>query len=734
MSLRGRVLSGMLFFLVSLSWVWTAGAQGPGQAHIHIHQVPDPQQVTTTSGAVGLSLQPTFSLLDAQNQLLQSFEIQDATIEIDGDKYKADVQELETPWTVVFLVDASKNMGSFTAAADFKKVHTSIANAVSGVPDATNMEVVTFANTAPPLLPDFTQKKDTVATAINNIRPTTTGNSCLNDGLYQAVNQLSGATGRKAVIAFTASADNCATKTTQDVLNLAQKNDVQIFMIGLKAYTVKESDMTAFTDPTGGLTEFRDISDFGFGLSNVIGILKNQWTAKATVYPSAGQKTATLTVDLKDGTELKSSGFTFTSSQDYIPPAEIHLKGKVQSTGDGIVFNLDLVQPQRIRQLNVTIVSKDTGESVLSQALVNFSDVNNLPAVNLSPGLEYTLDVAAVDSSGQVLSQDSADFKYEPPPAAVAINDVQPPTSDRSQFLVTIATTNLNDAVKFKAWFVAPNSTNKIEGTEVTVPVGDPILIPASRIASGKYGVVVQALDSTDTVLAESPAFQLEFNKPNMFDQFRSLVQSSPLAIAGLTGVCCLSVLGLIALVWIIIPKRREQSISVEMMLPERGRRQPAVKPGIQQQPPPEAEQPRAPSRPGVKPGVRISSDRPGTGGHAGSSEPHVVAPPAGRPRARLSLRFPAEPAWTVDIKSTPFKVGRRKDNEGSLPVDSASGVSGLHCTISFERESYSLLDEGSTYGTTVNSTPVVKGEPTQLKDGDVIGLGPVVKVLFSIP
>ncbi len=326
MSLRGKLLCGILLSSLSLSWVSSVGAQGPGQSHIFIHEVPEPQQVTTSTGAVGLSLQTTFSLLNAENQLLTSFEIQTATVEIDGDKYKADVQELDVPWTIVFVVDASRNLGG-SAASDFKKARVALANAVTGVPEATNMAVITFANTAPTLL-DFTQKKDTVAAAINNLFAAGSGNSCLNDGLYNAVNQLSVAPGRKAVIAFTASEDNCATRTPQDVVNLAQKNRVQIYMVGLRGYPVTEADLTAFAEPTGGLSEFRDQSNLGFGLANVIGILENQWTAKATVYPSAGEKTATLTVDLKDGTALKSSGFTFTSAQDYIPPAEFISKAR----------------------------------------------------------------------------------------------------------------------------------------------------------------------------------------------------------------------------------------------------------------------------------------------------------------------------------------------------------------------------------------------------------------------
>jgi pSer/pThr/pTyr-binding forkhead associated (FHA) protein len=110
-----------------------------------------------------------------------------------------------------------------------------------------------------------------------------------------------------------------------------------------------------------------------------------------------------------------------------------------------------------------------------------------------------------------------------------------------------------------------------------------------------------------------------------------------------------------------------------------------------------------------------------------------AAAPPAAGPAARLSLRFPAEPSFSVEMRHSPFRVGRRKDNDAPLPVDSSSGVSGNHLTITFERSVYFLLDETSKFGTSINGKPVTKGEPTQLTDGDLIGLGPIVKVVFTI-
>jgi hypothetical protein len=694
-----------------------AAAQTPGQSTVHIHEVPEPQQVTTAAGSVGLSLQPSFSLLDANNQVLTAFEITDATIQIGSATYPTEVKELETPWTIVVLVDTSKVMGGFSAASDFRTVKTALANSIGGVPEQTNIAIMTFADTAPTVL-DFTQAKDSAATKLSNLTARGGGNSCFYSGLYEAVNKLSPAPGRRAVIAFTASADNCATKTPQDVVSLAQKSQVQIYAVGLQGYTIAQDALSAVTDPTGGLAEFREASAIGFGLSNVFAIFKNQWTATATVYPSAGQQSATLTVNLKDGTSLKSAPFTFTSSQDYVAPAQIHLKGKVQSTGDGIVFNLDLVQPQTIRQLNVTIVSKDTGQSVLSQSLVNFSDVNTLPAVNLSAGLEYTLNVAAVDSSGQVISQDTADFKYEPPQASVAITGVQTPTVASDQFVVTVTAQNVSGAVKYKAWLADEQTSAKIQGTEVTVPLGDPIAIPSGSVRSGTYAVIVQALDSSDNVLAVSAPYSMAYRPIGAFERFKSWVSSSPLAIAGMTGLCCLTVLGLVGVVYVVMPRRREMKTGVDLVLPEKGRRQ-AAPPTPRVAPRPQPPQPGRPEGPPARPA-------------AAPAAPAAV-PQATAIAAKFTLLFPAHPPYSIVMRRSPFTMGRRKDNDAPLPVDSSSGVSGVHLTIMYERGSYFVLDQGSKFGTSINGNPIAKGEPTQIKDGDQIGLGPIVKMEFKI-
>jgi hypothetical protein len=706
-------------------------AQNIGQSKIHIHEVSEPQQVTTGAGSVGLLLQTTFSLLDADDQVLMAFEIENATFELEDDSYPADTQELEIPWTIVVLVDASKTMGGYTASSTFKAARTAIANMVTGLPDNSDIALLKFDDDAPTVV-DFTEERDTITDALRWMSAKSYGNSCLNNSVYEAVNKLSGAPGRRAVIVFTASADDCATRSAQEVLDLAGLNRVQIYPVGLQGYTITREELDSLASPSGGLAELRDEGALGFGLSNISAVLVNQWTASSTIYPPAGQNTANLVVNLSDDTILTSTSISFTSAQDYIPPTEIHLKGKVQSVEDGILFNLDIIQQDKIRQLNIDIISLDTGQSVLSQALVSFSDINTVPTVNLSPGLEYTLNVTAIDDSGQVLSEDSAEFTYEPPQARLSITEVQPPSDDEENYQISVSTQNVGGAIKFKAWLAEIDSGAQINETETIVPLGEPILIPTDNLDTGDYAIVVQALDISDTVLAESPPVATTYTRPGLFARFRNSVSESPAAIAGLSGLFCITVAGIVGLVWFIVPRRKKRRESVELVMPQKARVSAPVARQATPTPPVRVSKEPAPAKPAPSP-------------EAPAPVPQRKVPPPIRPEiksheearqlhtASITLLAPQVPEFSTEISESPFTIGRNADNSAVLPVGSASGVSKFHLTITYKDGQYYARDDKSTYGTSIDGEKLVKGQPSLLHDGAIISLGPQVIIKFQL-
>jgi predicted component of type VI protein secretion system len=84
-------------------------------------------------------------------------------------------------------------------------------------------------------------------------------------------------------------------------------------------------------------------------------------------------------------------------------------------------------------------------------------------------------------------------------------------------------------------------------------------------------------------------------------------------------------------------------------------------------------------------------------------------------------------------LRKSPTTIGRRDGNDIVLKVDNSMGVSGQHCSIVYQNGQFCVLDEGSSYGTTLNGKTVPKGQPTPLPDGGQIGLGPKVILVFRL-
>lgn len=117
--------------------------------------------------------------------------------------------------------------------------------------------------------------------------------------------------------------------------------------------------------------------------------------------------------------------------------------------------------------------------------------------------------------------------------------------------------------------------------------------------------------------------------------------------------------------------------------------------------------------------------------------------PPAAAPRASaleetgfsavVSIAEPRITDFQTQIRKSPFRLGRASDNDGVIPVDATSGVSGHHCEIRFADGRWTVQDDQSKFGTTVNGEPIPKGEPFDLQDGAVLGLGPRLRIEFRV-
>jgi hypothetical protein len=101
-------------------------------------------------------------------------------------------------------------------------------------------------------------------------------------------------------------------------------------------------------------------------------------------------------------------------------------------------------------------------------------------------------------------------------------------------------------------------------------------------------------------------------------------------------------------------------------------------------------------------------------------AQPGYAPPPAGGPGRAVaaSLQLDDGSNRTYSLKQGSNVVGRGQDADFRLPD---TGVSRRHLEITWDGQSATLADIGSTNGSTVNGTPV---QTWQLADGDVIRVG----------
>jgi hypothetical protein len=412
--------------------------------------------------------------------------------------------------------------------------------------------------------------------------------------------------------------------------------------------------------------------------------------------------------------------------------------------------------------------------------LTELSDSILIPSDDLVEDGEYTLTLTALDEQGVVLSQTAPlDFRFEPLTPSLAATVQEWPTAAAPFFIISATAQNLEGIAKYRLWLERDQGGAPIRGTEVTVPAGEELRVPVSGVRSGGYVMRVQALDPSDRVLVESEGLKVAYQAPGAVARLVASMQGSTFAVLGICGMGVIALVGLGALVVFLRPKNKGMK-NVELALPEKARRpsrpvEPAAPPPAAPvvaaraapAPPPPAEPaapppagpvvaPRAapapppPAEPAAPPAAPVVSARavpapppPAEPAHAQPPPPSSAPGPAAavqavapKPSGVLAVVRVAEPVivrFQAEIRKSPFRIGRAADNDGVLPVDATSGVSGHHCVITVADGRWSVQDDASKFGTTVNGQPVPKGQPFRLEDGAVVGLGPKLKIRFQI-
>jgi hypothetical protein len=778
-------LALLALFVGSAAPLWAPSAHAQASATVHITDVVGPSEVTDTTGLSALAVEMSFTLLGQDGRVMQGVSVETAEFALDdGRTFTAQVGEASAPWSVVFLVDVSKNM--VAAAATAKDARAKLAELTALVPDGSNLAVMSFGS-LPATVQDFTKSRDLIAEAIRkNVEPDRANNACLNDGAYAAVNKLAAASGRRALVLLTASADDCGTRLPQQVVDLATRNHIQIYAVGLRNATVQLNDLQTFTTPTRGMAEMGANSDeFHFAFENALLTLSRQWRASANLYPSSGNRQAVLNVTLQGTIVVESPPVAFEASKDYVQPVQIAFKGVAIPTDQGISFNVDLISVDLIQQFRITILSTLTGLPVNEQVLPAVQEQYPDVPVVLNAGENYVLVLAALDANGVKLAEIQQDFEYVPPPPQLAVSaltlpgeaDVEPSVG------ITVTSRNLGDVAGFKLWLVPEGSDVPVPETMRTLARNVPLVIPLPEaLPPGAYQVVVQALrqgEAGDEVITGAVSDPFIYQPPTQWQQTLRYIRETPAVIAGIGLVSGLTCVGMLVVAAVVVGmargRRSGPTKAVDLALPEVKRRAaPLIHDATSNQRPaapgggrPERREPRPVPRPEPKPVPRPEpkpvprqeareAPRRDESYPVPLSEPMPVAKPeprpeprreaaaqgdltslgdegAGMPPAGLEGQAPDDLRVSADVTRTPFTIGRRAGNDLALAVDNRLGVSGRHATISFEGGRFFITDDKSTYGTLVDGQRLPPGARAPLADGALIGLGPKVKLKFRV-
>jgi hypothetical protein len=737
----------LLVLALSVGWPVVALAQITPPA-IHIHALAGPSQVTDTAGLPALAMQMDFTLLDSDARVMPGIGIASATLDLeDGSSYPAPVADITSAWSVVMLVDTTRDMYVDSARAAFQAARSDAIDFAASMPDGTNLAVMTFNNKAT-LVEDFTTNRERIQDALlKRVIPENIDNHCLYDGAYEAVRRLATASGRRALVILTSSGNDCA-RLPDVVVELARQNQVQIFAVGLRGYSVTLDDLEELTVPTGGLVELRDPPDVNFAFENIVNGIKLQRRATTTFYPRAGTQNVRLSIVLADNTVIYSQPQTIVADRDYESRPQLAIRGIVTYSNQELQVNLVIVSPRLVDHIVASVISVRTGEEIANRRMDVVQGINQVSVGRLQDGEDYQLVLSANDRNGRSLAFVEAEFKAVAQPAVLQITRVELPTVDDSQpaITVTLQRSNLEGLAKFKLWLVPEGSQVPVPATVLTLPLADTLTIPVDdSLTTGKYQTVVVALTEDDSTIAQAVSGAFTYIQPDSRQRMLRYVRETPAVVGGLAAMGVLTCVGALAVMMAVVrmvrPARTRLPKSVDLVLPEVKRRAAPVSLEDRPQRPPgrasnedapagsrkrPAAEPRAIERPAdAQPAPRKKTEREPIPGPAGVG-PRLLP-------ACLTSHTPATPRLSANIARTPFKIGRGTSNDLVVPVDNRMGVSGTHASITFENGRFYLVDEKSSYGTLLNGRRIEAGKPTALADGDNIGLGPKVTLQFRL-
>lgn len=341
-----------------------------------------------------------------------------------------------------------------------------------------------------------------------------------------------------------------------------------------------------------------------------------------------------------------------------------------------------------------------------------------IPVDDLKGGDEYNLTITGLNTSRQPLNvsipnnyggfetrvvQDQRRFIY----SAVAQPDIEIVSvdfvADPPVFQVTTSQQNAETITAYRAWL--ENSATGLRASQdfpFSAPLNGPLIIPLGSMSTGRYHIVITALNGSGAVVASVTRQNVDFvrQEPTVFQR----VEANPVLL-GIVVVVTLILLVIVLRITVFKPRQDEYTLKTVDVF--RGGRQVLLSDDDKSRHKinnrRRAELQRAARR---QPG-------PGSAALVIVSLPPVLADSVNR---------------IVPIGRQPFTLGR-ENQDLTLPLPN---ISMHHADITCDQETYYITDKNSRNNTYVNRRPIGNQGRIALHDGDEIRLAADVVLRFE--
>jgi VWFA-related protein len=440
-------------------------------------------------------------------------------------------------------------------------------------------------------------------------------------------------------------------------------------------------------------------------------------------------------------------------------PTSIYASASIASVtraGSDLNLNVTLTNPDMIGGFDGWLVNEATNTQVPNSnftgpAITTASGNITVPIDSkfISAG-KYTVVLRVLGKNGQVFTSTQYEgIVYTVNTASLTIVSVQ---QDGGDLVLNVSVANPQLIGSYDGWLVDKTTNTQVANSNFTTPANEAqngkIVIPTDRqrIPSGKYMVIVRALDTQNQVLLTTQYDEVTYKAPSIFQRLTIALIAAPIILAIIVGIIMLVVL------YLMISSSRQKSLTGTPVmqgrlggsLKSKGKdndllaladdepipaKRRAASPPAAPANAPSAPPPVIPTAPLDRTLVeRPASDRTMLANDGAATMLDAKARPT---RPTLSgLKGPIQGQRAVDV--LPFTIGRGDDC--NLPVGDAN-VSRKHAQITSDslRQNFYITDLNSSNGTKVNGQRLLAGQATPLPSGATVDVGTNVSLRFDL-